>query len=395
MRAAAAEDNERREATCPSCGHISVGCDLGDLLVASANHDRCCAVPHDNQGEELEVAFPGLATLLQEDDEESAVPRLVPDHCPDSDDEDSSDEDIEPAMCTEAFKAYLATLVEAREVMQVSARAMDTIKDGCASYVRALAEAISKDIEASGGGEAIRRKLKPLENIHSKIPTSKHEAKEFEKLFDVVHACKPRLVGYDIEGRPEYVHDMHFRNQLDDLLSSPELLNDALRDVPSEPGVSSDVRHGAVWRAHRMVRAETSPFLIQLFTDAMEVTNPLGAARTKWKFVFGYWSLLNLSAQHQTARSNMRLAFICTAEVFKKYGPATIISGGQNADGSWQDDTSFGAWMERGEEGTRAVCKPYELHELILYAICHRWHFGQRRPRRAPALGFVACHRYC
>lgn len=349
-----AEGNERLEATCPSCGHISVGCDLHDLLRASGNHDRFCAVPHYNQGEELEVAFPGLATLLQEDDEESAVPGLVPYRCPDSDDEDSSDvEDTqEDAIVQEAFKAYLATLVEAREVMQVSARAMDAIKEGSASYVRALAEAISKDIEASGGGEAIRRKLKPLDNIHSKIPTSKHEAKEFEKLFDVVHACKPRLVGYDIEGRPEYVHDMHFPNQLDDLLSSPELLNDALRGVPLEPGVSSDVRHGAVWRAHRMVRAEISPFLIQLFTDAMEVTNPLGAARTKWKFVFGYWSLLNLSAQHQTARSNMRLAFICTAEVFKKYGPATIISGGQNADGSWQDDTSFGAWMERGEEGT-------------------------------------------
>lgn len=280
----------------------------------------------------------------------------------DSDHSDSDlDEPIQDGPIQDEFRSYLATLAEARDVSQVSGEAMEKLKGGTAQYVRALAETIGKNISSSFEIPLPRvlKQLQPLLNLHTSIDSTRREASQFDKIFDTVHACKPRLMGYDEDGRPEYVHDMHFIHQLDDLLDSDELLQDVLREVLEEYGVSSDVRHGAVWRSNPMVRAGVDPLLVQLFTDAMEVTNPLGAARCKWKFVFGYWSLLNLSSQHQTKRDNMRLAFICSASVFKKYGPAAIISGAR-ADGSFDVEcTSFGSWMERGEEGTcctRATC---------------------------------------
>lgn len=351
------------QVTCPACGHVTTADTDDELLHACANHENRCVPP---AGSELTLSFPGLAAILEEDDMETLQPELMPGLVDDDDDSDgweSDDSDDLPmdGPIQDEFRSYLATLAEARDVSQVSGEAMEKLKDGTAKYVRALAETIGKNISSSEEIplSKVLKQLQPLLNLHSSIDSTRREASQFDQLFDTVHACKPRLMGHDEDGRPEYVYDMHFIRQLNDLLDSDELLQDVLREMPQEHGVSSDVRHGAVWRSHPMVRARVDPLLVQLFTDAMEVTNPLGAARCKWKFVFGYWSLLNLSSQHQTKRDNMRLAFICSASVFKKYGPAAIISGAR-ADGSFDAEcTSFGSWMERGEEGTcctRATC---------------------------------------
>ena len=80
--------------------------------------------------------------------------------------------------------------------------------------------------------------------------------------------------------------------------------------------------------------------------------------------VFGYYVLLNLSAEHRfSPLINVQLAFICTSDTFTRYGPAAVISGQTNADGNYNTfetnrdgsyvDTSYGASMRRFAEGVK------------------------------------------
>lgn len=62
------------------------------------------------------------------------------------------------------------------------------------------------------------------------------------------------------------------------------------------------------------------------------------------------WALLNLSAEHRLRIVNIQVAFICLSSVFSKYA-TEIISGGKDANGNWQYDSSYGGSMRRFKVG--------------------------------------------
>ena len=200
------------------------------------------------------------------------------------------------------------------------------------------------------------------------MQTSKTESAMADRVLKPVYPYKPRVLGHDDKGRPQVVIDFPFAEQLNDLLSDPELLVDSQRHVLDDGKWTHDVRHGGLWKRHAMVRAGVNPWLVALWIDECELTNCIGAHRGKWKFVFGFWKLLNLSATHQTTQSNQRLAFIAHSSTLKQYGMAAITSGIKGPDGDWANDTSWGSQMENGADG---VCCYLQLRAIfVLHYVC-------------------------
>ncbi len=98
------------------------------------------------------------------------------------------------------------------------------------------------------------------------------------------------------------------------------------------------------------------PFFLKLTYDACNIYCPLGFARQTLKIEFVYYTLLNLSMMHRhTPLTNLQLVSMCLVSVLTEYGPCAVISGQQQPDGSWPDDSSAGGQLRRGYEGAFAM----------------------------------------
>ena len=174
--------------------------------------------------------------------------------------------------------------------------------------------------------------------------------------------------------------DIKVEAAFEKLLTNHVNLSDAHRHHPDFDGTVRDVRDGSLWRDHPLSAAAALGgfigWMFLLYIDEAEMSCPIGAFRGKRKYMFGYWVLLNLSYQHRWKLCNIQLAFICLADLFSHYGACAVISGDissfacpvfavphfssfsfwlsagkQNPDGTWVDDTSFMASMERFANG--------------------------------------------
>ena len=259
----------------------------------------------------------------------------------------------EEAEMEEAELYLLAYLTLCREYYGVKDNCMDDFKTAVTRYAETKDKVTLKKLSRRFGVPAteIATIANLLESPFKHMQTKKQEYKMAEGAFNPVLPCKPRVAGYDEKGRPQTIVEFPFPDQLADLLSDPELFMDANREVSDDGEWCSDVRTGGLWKAHPMVRAGVNPYLVSIWMDGGEITGFMGPRRGTWKFVFAAWKCLNLSEEHQTKQSNMRLAFITHEKTFKQYGARLVISGGQDSEGEYVADTSFGSWMRLGAEG--------------------------------------------
>lgn len=157
----------------------------------------------------------------------------------------------------------------------------------------------------------------------------------------------------------DVVVDVQVKESLDEMLRDPQLLANATRQHPEYDGVIRDVRDSLGWRTHKMVRAGLSPWFFRLYSDAVELSCPIGAFRGKLKVVFYYWALLNLSAEHRhSPLTNVKLASVCLAHTVKTYGSCAVVSGSRDDEGSWFDDSSFGGQMRQFYQGVHLTSVP-------------------------------------
>lgn len=153
-------------------------------------------------------------------------------------------------------------------------------------------------------------------------------------------------------GAAGVVVDIKVEDALNRLLQDPVLLLDATRHHPSFSGEIRDVRDSYAWRTHVLTTHVENPWYFLLYSDEVEVCNPIGVWRGKHKIVFFYWSLLNLSLQHRyTPLSNIQLSSMTRAKTLASLGACTVVSGLQEGD-EWPNDNSFGGCMRRFSDGT-------------------------------------------
>ena len=88
----------------------------------------------------------------------------------------------------------------------------------------------------------------------------------------------------------------------------------------SKMGVLADVLDGSVYRNNKFFQENPGAFAAIFYSDALEIVNPLGAARGKHKVVQIFYTLANVPKIQRSNIDRMQLALIVKEKVIKKYG---------------------------------------------------------------------------
>ena len=277
---------------------------------------------------------------------------------------DELDTDVDEANVRAA--AVSATIW--REHHFASEVVVQDVKRTVADYDRTLRAQIAGEFAAHFDLplEEVRGVVSHAVNAFEVVQGRRHEKTIADRVISPVYPYR-REVGKTVGlGGQTIVHvvaEHKVEELLQQMLSDEVLLSDCMRDHPPFDGVVRDVRDSVSWRCHPMADTVPNPFFFLLYADGVELCCPIGQWRGKHKFIFGYWVLLNLSPEHRFTLLNIQLAFICHEETMEHFGPCAIISGEQEQDGTWKDDTSFGASMRRFAKGLHLdLPEPYRSH---------------------------------
>ena len=85
-----------------------------------------------------------------------------------------------------------------------------------------------------------------------------------------------------------------------------------------------DVKDGSVFRNLKYFEDNPEAFAAMFYSDAVELVNPLGAARGKHKVVQIFFSLAEIPKIQRSQVDRMQLAMIVREKLLKKYGIAKI-----------------------------------------------------------------------
>ena len=87
-----------------------------------------------------------------------------------------------------------------------------------------------------------------------------------------------------------------------------------------EHGIIKDIRDGEVYRGSQFWNDNPEAEGLILFSDELEVVNPLGAAKTKHRLNMSYYTLVNMQPQLRTKVKSVQLVSIVPSRHWKKYG---------------------------------------------------------------------------
>ena len=81
-----------------------------------------------------------------------------------------------------------------------------------------------------------------------------------------------------------------------------------------------DVRDGTAFQANAFFASNPGAISILLYSDAVEVVNPIGPGRCKHKIVQVFWSIGDLPRMHRSQIDKLQLCLVFKEKYLKKYG---------------------------------------------------------------------------
>ena len=88
----------------------------------------------------------------------------------------------------------------------------------------------------------------------------------------------------------------------------------------SKPGVLEDIKDGRNYQSIKYFQDNPQAKCGMLYSDAIEVVNPLGAGRGKYKLVQVYWTLVDLPKKYRTRIDQIQLSITVQEKLLRKYG---------------------------------------------------------------------------
>ena len=111
-------------------------------------------------------------------------------------------------------------------------------------------------------------------------------------------------------------------------LVEDETFTDVLEKVREEgktqTDVIKDIKDGAVYKQIEFFKRNPTAFVGIFYSDALEIVNPLGAARGKHKVVQIFWTLADIPRTQRSKIDRLQLAMILKEKLIKKYGYSVI-----------------------------------------------------------------------
>ena len=113
------------------------------------------------------------------------------------------------------------------------------------------------------------------------------------------------------------------------VLVEDKSFNNALECQRNEPPHNShtfkDVKDGNEFRESDYFIKNPEAYALLLYSDAVELTNPLGAGRLKHKVVQVFWCILDIPKHHRSQIDKLQLGLVFKEKLLKKYSLEQIL----------------------------------------------------------------------
>ena len=171
---------------------------------------------------------------------------------------------------------------------------------------------------------------KVLENIDVEDPFAvarsqlERETDRIKYIIDEFSHAAPitvRLNTEDLREKPETMQYIPIKKTLKILLEDDTYINQKLSDTYFyEENVIKDCRDGLNFRGNEFFKANPTAVPLLLFTDELEVANPLGAGKTKHKVQCSYYTTLDVIPSLRSKVKSIQLLSLVLSRYWKKHG---------------------------------------------------------------------------
>jgi hypothetical protein len=229
------------------------------------------------------------------------------------------------------------------------------IKDDLPQLFEWLHARMQMQLDQTGPHGSLEAVQSAAQSLLRNLKGSKAERRRAQQYYNPVGA-KTRVLGSCWIEKPtsygskqvevqDICVDCLVEEQIEMLLCSPELAQEALRDKRcTADDVIADVHDGSVFREHPLFSWCPTAFCFGFYGDDFQVHIPIGPKAGEHKVSLHYAVLYNLPKDLRFNINNLLLVTVVFTADVKKYGAKRIVSG----EG---DDSSLGGSMRRFANG--------------------------------------------
>ena len=103
--------------------------------------------------------------------------------------------------------------------------------------------------------------------------------------------------------------------------------NDALDESKNrlvENGVLREFKDGAFYKSLDYFKQNPGALAAGIYSDCIELKNPLGSARGKYKLLELFWFILDLNKEMRSKVDRIQVGIVCQEKILRKYGYKVI-----------------------------------------------------------------------
>ena len=165
----------------------------------------------------------------------------------------------------------------------------------------------------------------PMVESLNELNTSYKRIKFIQENFKYVHPVEIVLNKEEVaSGKPkECFHYVSVVECLKQLIEDKTFVK--VQEMERENGMEAahivkDIKDGIAFKKNKYFQENPEAFVAIFYSDAVELVNPLGAARGKHKIINVFWTLAEIPKQQRSKIDRMHLAMVVKEKYVKKYG---------------------------------------------------------------------------
>ena len=159
---------------------------------------------------------------------------------------------------------------------------------------------------------------------------SEHKRSQFlAKHFKLVQPKEILLNPEEVKrgGSKDCIHYVPIRESLKVLVEDTSFIDVMERqrnEGIDKKGSIEDIKDGAAYTNNAFFSDNPGSLALMLYSDAVELTNPLGSGRLKHKIVQVFWTICDLPKRHRSQIDKLQLGLVFKEKLLKKYSLAHI-----------------------------------------------------------------------
>ena len=173
-------------------------------------------------------------------------------------------------------------------------------------------------------------KRDPFLKAQEELSTDYKRTKFLEQNF---HFVKPREVILNPEevkygAKKEVVHYVPIMEAIRKLIEDETFTKvvEIAANQDKEKGVLRDIKDGLIYQNSGYFKDNPQAMALMLYSDGVELTNPLGSGKGKHKIVQVFWSACEVPKYQRSSIDRLQLGMVFKERLMKKYGQAKIFN---------------------------------------------------------------------